>query len=76
MEMWWYKDSCKATIKGDFFFVKKGPQVHNFIPKFMEWMIITCVVTRIGGFMPRFLYLRVRGLEVIALEIVEQGHAR
>jgi hypothetical protein len=42
----------------------------------MEWMIITCVVTRIGGFMPRFLYLRVRGLEVIALEIVEQGHAR
>ncbi len=58
------------------FFVKKGSQVHNSIPKFKEWMSINCVINTVGGFIPRFLYLEGKGLEVIVLKVVRQGHAR
>jgi hypothetical protein len=58
------------------FFVKKGSQVHNSIPKFKEWTNINCVINTIGGFIPRFLYLGGKGLEVIVLKVVRQGHAR
>jgi hypothetical protein len=57
-------------------FARKGSQVHNTIPKFREWMSINCVINTIVGFMPRLLYLGVRGSKVIVLEIVGQGHAR
>jgi hypothetical protein len=57
-------------------FAKRGSQVHNTIPKFREWMSINCVINTIGGFMPRFLYLGVRGSKVIVLKKLGQGHAR
>jgi hypothetical protein len=39
-------------------------------------MITNCVINTIGGFMPSLLYLGVKGLKVIVLKIVGQGHAR